>query len=77
MYSLPGKKIGIGAGRMGMTQSVQANGEASSMWLYGAIEAPVSITRYGFGHRSRVTGCQQPGLPSGPPCAFTRGRLSG
>src|SRR5882724_11261295 len=41
------------------------------------MEAPVSITRYGAGHRSRVMGCQQPGLPSGPPRAFTRGRLSG
>ena len=60
-----------------MTHSVQDIGEASSKWLYGAIDAPVSITRYGFGHRSRVTGCQQPGRPSGPPLAFTRGRLSG
>ena len=60
-----------------MSRPAQPNGEASSMWLYGAIDAPVSITRYGFGHRSRVTGCQQPGRPSGPPWAFTRGRLSG
>ncbi len=33
------------------------------MWLYGARLAPVSITRYGAGHRSRVIGCQQPGAP--------------
>src|SRR6185312_4291354 len=54
-----------------------ANGDPSSKWLYGASDAPVSITRYGAGQRLRLISCQQPGLPSGPPCAFTRGRLSG
>ena len=29
------------------------------------------------GQKSRVTFCQQPGAPPGPPRAFTRGRLSG
>src|SRR5690606_9605 len=52
-------------------------GRPSSKWLYGAIEAPVSMTSHGAGHSSRVISCQQPGLPPGPPLAFTRGRLSG
>src|SRR5262245_31452704 len=29
------------------------------MWLYGAMDAPVSITRYGAGHKSWVTSCQR------------------
>src|SRR3546814_16969964 len=52
-------------------------GWPSSKWLYGARLAPVSITRYGIGHRSRVIGCHQPGRPPGPPLPLTRGRLSG
>jgi hypothetical protein len=49
----------------------------SPKWLYGAMEAPVSMTRYGAGHRSCVIFCQHPRRPSGPPRALTRGRLSG
>jgi hypothetical protein len=39
--------------------------------------APVSITRNGAGHNSRVMVCQQPGRPPGPPLALVRGRFSG
>ena len=47
-------------------------GWPSSKWLYGATLAPVSITRYGAGHSSRVMVCQQPGRPPGPPWALSR-----
>jgi hypothetical protein len=39
--------------------------------------APTSIARSGAGHCSRVTFCQQPGRPPGPPLALVRGKFSG
>lgn len=39
--------------------------------------APVSMTRNGAGHSSRVIFCQHPGIPPGPPRALVQGRFSG